>query len=1812
MPVGGGNITYPSSTVIVLYWDTNGSSPGGSNSTTGVGTWGTNLYWTNDFNGLTATKAWVQGSDAIFSAGNNVTGAYTVTVSGVQNVHNLIIKNGTLTFSSGTLQVTAGAIWRNLTSNTTIITSAIQATNRLTLTTGIFSCTSVSGSGAGGWTINGATLFTGSANTIGTGTLILNAGKLSATSNSAISFTNNDLLITGSFTVGDLVNTGSLSFGTNQSITSPVSITALSNVSFNSSMTWGANVLTIKGSGTITQNSTIAAATNSGNINVGDGTTFSGNGVGGILSAPVLSAMGSGSYIVNYGGVLNFSCPNFVISNNITINAGGKVGFRGTQGSGGASWIINSFAELTNLVSGDFIGVVNVTLPSAGVLFGSPANTLSLGRTYPSLTGTMVFGGSAAGVITSTSSAVVLSSVTNSSRTIAFNTIGGGGFNFTTGLTLNADCTIAGNGVGGLYGFVPNSLPSSTLNSVTQDANRDINLKMGSIGMVEISTASSGWRNTFINGGTLQLRNANGVVGSGIITLDGGTLRQFNTNSGSTLSISNNITVKARGGAIEFVYSNARGSTGNVSITGSIANDVSGVGPIILRVNCITGVAAYLGITGNNVGFDGGFVLSDVCAVISTAVTGPIQFGSSVGTGVSALGSDGSGISGNTFNKNSIIVPDGVAFGFRNNCANSTANLKAAFGSSSGYFTTSSNSILCLENINTRDINLSNSGTDFLNRDIRIGNGSASIVYSGVITPYANTYKFTPTSLTGLILSATNRLSGSNNLDVAAGAVVPGALNPQFGNLIIQNSQSLSGAVTITGTIKNSLMGGSVQGSNIYITNNGVTSQGDLPNITSISLTRGAGMYIVGTAANYGRITASNLPISVMGAAVFNDGETIPNNEASNNNITNRIAPTATLIIGGSDGGGTFNIPFPAVGAFTHSQTLASLTIRAGLSTISYSNVKASTINLIFTGTVGGAGYLRLVGGFLNSITTTGFNISYTNTPSSAGGSTVSGSGGNAILIGLGINFVSGTDAGDYISAISGVWTAASYTIQNNCSLWVAGQNIKAGVTTGTISNDLAINSFRITGGVGTVTIAAGKTLTISSGMICSTTNGSQIFTGGFITTGNGVDLIIGSQQNQIILRSQITGNFALTKILNNILSLSNSSNQISDIYVLAGTISVSASGALGDITASRTIYLMGGNIQFNHSFVTYTNTNIVVSPVGGGFVQSATSGAGAKIQGAITLNGSLTFASLGAGNGRMEFAGDIIGAGDIRIPANYGQSGDYCLFILSGNNSAWSGGIFANESTGQAGSLNIQLAKGTSAGTGPIVVASKGFNLYLDTNTSSDSIYPNDLQINFPINLILWSLGPGLGTGAGTSATLTGRLVGTSNLIFYGYATGDTSISEVVLAGPVALAGPPASPFASSPGQISQNFGTSTNYQNFVNGQGGISLGGTPISYAVALPVGSANQGALGFIRFANLQSFIPGAVGPGYIAAIHRASDTVDRTGHFGFLLTATSGVGTTYQLPQGKSFLIGSLGLPDPTLNKQIGGTLGASSTSGLGNNIAILQGQVKHSLGETLAGMSGGDINIYANTAIDTQVLKLLVRYSGDTLTLGDTLNPVTFCPTWGDSGGQSVITLMRKRTGNTTLIKVGIGTLNIANTRCVHTDGSDATSSFIWQVTTGTLNYSQIDSGADYAGFTIQNGATLSGSGTINSIVSIVSGTINPGNTGTAILTTKSLIFNNSSATAIFHLNGTTVGTQYDQIVIPLGGNLTLNSATLSIILGYAATPGTVFTIVNNQSGSISGIFNGLPEGSIIASTGIIQNFIISYVNAGSNVTLTAL
>jgi len=93
----------------MVYWDTDGTTAGAGGATP-AGTWktsgGANKNWSTSAAGTATTTVWTNDDIAVFSAGTDATGSYTVTVASAPTVDSIVIEEGNLTFNNSSLTLT--------------------------------------------------------------------------------------------------------------------------------------------------------------------------------------------------------------------------------------------------------------------------------------------------------------------------------------------------------------------------------------------------------------------------------------------------------------------------------------------------------------------------------------------------------------------------------------------------------------------------------------------------------------------------------------------------------------------------------------------------------------------------------------------------------------------------------------------------------------------------------------------------------------------------------------------------------------------------------------------------------------------------------------------------------------------------------------------------------------------------------------------------------------------------------------------------------------------------------------------------------------------------------------------------------------------------------------------------------------------------------------------------------------------------------------------------------------------------------------------------------------------------------------------------------------------------------------------------------------------------------------------------------------------------------------------------------------------------------------------------------------------------
>ncbi|BCU77804.1 autotransporter-associated beta strand repeat-containing protein [Luteolibacter sp. LG18] len=198
-----------------VYWDIDGATAG-AGGTAPAGTWSTAATnWSADSAGGAATAAWVNGDSAIFSAGTNATGTFTVTNSGV-TVDNITQQEGKITINSSTLTLADTSMTLDVQTRTTgdydlrinsvIANSGAGASGIIKNGAGILHMGTGTNTFSGGLTLNNGTVaIESSGGALGTGTLTFAGGnfvKSWGTSGSATATVSNAMNVTGTTNVG--------------------------------------------------------------------------------------------------------------------------------------------------------------------------------------------------------------------------------------------------------------------------------------------------------------------------------------------------------------------------------------------------------------------------------------------------------------------------------------------------------------------------------------------------------------------------------------------------------------------------------------------------------------------------------------------------------------------------------------------------------------------------------------------------------------------------------------------------------------------------------------------------------------------------------------------------------------------------------------------------------------------------------------------------------------------------------------------------------------------------------------------------------------------------------------------------------------------------------------------------------------------------------------------------------------------------------------------------------------------------------------------------------------------------------------------------------------------------------------------------------------------------------------------------------------------------------------------------------------------------------------------------------------------------
>lgn len=380
----------------VLYWDRNGSTTGAGTSP--AGNWATTgsnrSNWNTNSNGTGTPGNWTQNYIAVFSAGNDATGSYTVTMNSntAMQVDALIVQEGNVTFTG---------------SSATRSIQFTDATPDFIVESGATATVNANIAGTNGLTKSGAgTLIFDDRVKAYTGTTTVNQGILQLNASNLIS-NSSDLVLgaSGTFrfnwgtfteTVGSLSGSGTLDLRGSTFITNTAANTTFSGVitdSYGVFRKAGTGTLTLSGNNTYTgityidggalvaRSNTALGGSTSGNVIANNAALHLGGGI--TVTEGSFNLQGTG--VGGTGAIRNLDGANTLaaslnLDNNTTIiNAGGTLNLSGTVAQGARTLTVEGGAGTT--FSGEIQGTGAFTQSSGTVTFSGTGTNSRTGAT---------------------------------------------------------------------------------------------------------------------------------------------------------------------------------------------------------------------------------------------------------------------------------------------------------------------------------------------------------------------------------------------------------------------------------------------------------------------------------------------------------------------------------------------------------------------------------------------------------------------------------------------------------------------------------------------------------------------------------------------------------------------------------------------------------------------------------------------------------------------------------------------------------------------------------------------------------------------------------------------------------------------------------------------------------------------------------------------------------------------------------------------------------------------------------------------------------------------------------------------------------------------------------------------------------------------------------------------------------------------------------------------------------------------------------------------------------------------------------------
>ncbi len=801
-------VTAPTAGAAILYWDSNGATPGAG--TTPAGTWGASNFWTTDVLGTSATTAYTAGSDVVFSAGiDAVTTAITLTST--QTANSLTFEEGATTISGAGGQITLLG-----TGNTTVGT--------------FFGSTASAFIGANTTTALGGTA---GLTTLGFGTLTLNGSAVNT------------------FTGGLNVNGGSLALDF-ANLATPTNLIDSGNA-----LNFGGGILSLKGKASGSTSQSLGNVTlNAGggqllvNPNGGSGTTVTlGSLTGTVAGGSLLvgSAIGSGA-----GTAITTTTPmdaTGIYGGRIVYGSGtAATGYDwATTTSGSSPYTLSAYSGYSPLTLTAGTDTVNSRITASQTLAGARI-TSSLKIENPAATQTLALGTNLltltnGGLLSTGTNATTISGTAGSTQLTAGNTSGAYDlvvhqFN-TGGLTISA--VIGDNVVGSTHATSLTkaglgTLTLSGLDTYTGGTFVDAGTLVSSVNLAAASNNIKDASNIFIgSNGTLQLNGTNTTSGVTTIghTITGTGLLKLNFNANGTARNTSMANITNFAGTIELANAGVNGdklSNSNLSAPNATLVVDSGSQ---LYVTGGTDTLAAVRITGTGNNETLGAIRLQGTLAAPVTLTGNASIGSSNGTIAGPISAAGA-----------FTLTMGTTNG------TGTALLSGALGNGSGTLSlTNAFGTTTLSGANTYTGATAVSGGT-LNLTSSLGATAISTSGTGVFSE----------SSSGVIAGATSFTQGSSGTSILGGTNTYGGVTAiNAGVLVFQTPGSLPNYTSHTANLVTVASGATASfgvgaGTSFSATDLGNLASGVIP----ITFSSGSYFGLDTTAATGGTATVSN------------------------------------------------------------------------------------------------------------------------------------------------------------------------------------------------------------------------------------------------------------------------------------------------------------------------------------------------------------------------------------------------------------------------------------------------------------------------------------------------------------------------------------------------------------------------------------------------------------------------------------------------------------------------------------------------------------------------------------------------------------------------------------------------------------------------------------------------------------------------------------------------------------------------------------------------------------------------------------------